>query len=86
MLRRQGKANALLSNKELNQFCPLTEADSEFLESTLEKLKMSIRAFHRIIKVARTIADLEQCEEIKRVHLSEALSYQALERLIRRIS
>ncbi|MBU2883810.1 YifB family Mg chelatase-like AAA ATPase [Psychrosphaera sp. B3R10] len=86
MLRRQGKANALLSNKELNQFCPLTEADSEFLESTLEKLKMSIRAFHRIIKVARTIADLEQCEEIKRVHLSEALSYRALERLIRRIS
>jgi magnesium chelatase family protein len=86
MLARQGKANALLTNKELSKYCALSNCDAEFLEQTLAKLNMSIRAYHRIIKVARTIADIEQCQTIERVHLSEALSYRALERLIRQIS
>lgn len=86
MLQRSGKANAHLNNKELGQFCPLSVADQTFLEQTLHKLKLSIRAYHKIIKVARTIADLSESVEIQRSHIAEALSYRALDRILMKIS
>ncbi len=79
-LARQGCTNAQLSQKQLSQFCPLIKPLSQLLEEALEKLGLSARAYHRIIKVARTIADLAQCEHIEKPHLLEALGYRQLER------
>lgn len=84
-LKRSGKTNANLSGSELNQHCRLTSDDQVFLETAVTKLGLSIRSYHRILKVSRTIADLEQQENIGKNHLAEAMSYRALERLIKRL-
>ncbi|MCV5736697.1 ATP-dependent protease, partial [Escherichia coli] len=68
MLNRSGKVNALLGSREIEAFCPLHKSDAEFLETALHRLGLSIRAYHRIIKVARTIADLDGAEQIERTH------------------
>lgn len=86
MLNRAGKPNALLTSKEVDRDCSLSRADHRFLEETIFKLNMSIRAYHKILKVARTIADLEQATSITRAHLSEALSYRAMDRLLKHLS
>ncbi|HCT5821353.1 TPA: YifB family Mg chelatase-like AAA ATPase [Citrobacter sedlakii] len=80
--RRQGKLNAHLQNKEIRQHCPLKNEDSQWLEETLIHLGLSIRAWQRLLKVSRTIADLEQAEGITRQHLQEAVSYRAIDRLL----
>lgn len=80
--RRQGKLNAHLQNKEIRQHCPLNNEDSQWLEETLIHLGLSIRAWQRLLKVSRTIADLEQAEGITRQHLQEAVSYRAIDRLL----
>jgi magnesium chelatase family protein len=82
---RQQKINAHLSNQEIRQYCPLQPQDAVWLEETLHKLGLSIRAWQRLIKVARTIADLEQATDIGRTHLLEALSYRAMDRLLLRL-
>ncbi len=81
-LGRQGKANARLTAAEINQHCPLSAQDASFLEDTIHHLKLSARSYHKLIKVARTIADLQQLPAIRKEHLMEALSYRALERLL----
>lgn len=81
-LQRQGKCNDQLGVKELNKVCYLAEAERAFLAKAAEKLQLSPRSYHRIIKVARTIADLSCVTDIGLVHLKEALSYRALERLL----
>lgn len=80
--RRQGKLNAHLQNKEIRQHCPLKNEDSQWLEETLIHLGLSIRAWQRLLKISRTIADLEQAEGITRQHLQEAVSYRAIDRLL----
>ncbi|USD65315.1 YifB family Mg chelatase-like AAA ATPase [Vibrio sp. SCSIO 43136] len=86
MLSRSGKVNALLGSRELDQVCKLEKSDAQFLESALHRLGLSIRAYHRIIKVARTIADLEASPVITRAHLAEALGYRAMDRLLRQLT
>ncbi len=86
MLNRNGKVNALLGSREIEAFCPLQKSDAEFLETALHRLGLSIRAYHRIIKVARTIADLEGAEQIERPHLAEALGYRAMDRLLKQLT
>ncbi|GAL08062.1 Mg(2+) chelatase family protein [Photobacterium aphoticum] len=86
MLSRAGKVNALLSTRELDSHCALARSDAEFLESALHQLGLSIRAYHRIIKVARTIADLAGSAQIERGHLAEALGYRAMDRLLRQLT
>lgn len=85
-LARAGKVNAYLTGKEIERDCKLTEQDALFLENTLTKLGLSVRAYHRILKVARTIADLNGDSDIKQNHLAEALSYRAMDRLLRKLS
>ena len=85
-LARQGKANAHLSSPELKQHCYLNDADCEFLELAVEKLGLSTRAHHKLLKIARTIADLKTEKQIKREHLVEALSYRAMDRLIQHLT
>ena len=74
--RRQGCANAFLDLPGLRKHCGLAKADESWLESACERLTLSLRAAHRLLKVARTLADLEQVENITRHHLAEALQYR----------
>lgn len=85
-LARAGKINAYLSGKEIERDCKLTLEDALFLEKALNKLGLSVRAYHRILKVARTIADLQQEAQINRTHLAEALGYRAMDRLLQKLS
>jgi len=80
--QRQQKLNAQLESSETRRFCALTKEDGKWLEETLTRLGLSVRAWQRLLKVARTIADLEQQETIRREHLQEALSYRAIDRLL----
>ena len=86
MLQRRGKVNAQLSSRELEEDCPLEIIDAEFLENALHRLGLSIRAYHRIIKVGRTIADLAGDAHITRVHLAEALGYRAMDRVLQQVA
>lgn len=76
-LRRQGCANAFLDLPGLRSHCKLVDGDRDWLEGACEQLGMSLRAAHRILKVARTLADLEQVRDIRREHLGEALQYRS---------
>lgn len=86
MITRSGKVNSQLQSREIDRYCPLNKADAEFLESALHRLGLSVRAYHRIIKVARTIADLQEEAHIQRSHLAEALGYRAMDRLLKQLS
>ncbi|SVS08970.1 MG(2+) CHELATASE FAMILY PROTEIN / ComM-related protein [Klebsiella pneumoniae] len=79
---RQNKLNAHLENREMKNCCRLRREDAVWLEQTLTQLGLSIRAWQRLLKVARTIADLAEVEEIERCHLQEALSYRAIDRML----
>lgn len=74
--QRQGCANAFLDLPGLRQHCELSTADQHWLESACERLTLSLRAAHRLLKVARTLADLGQASHIRREHLAEALQYR----------
>lgn len=79
-LLRAGKTNAALGSQELDQFCVLTAPDRDLLEHAVAKLQLSPRAYHRILKVARTIADLQGAAAIATAHLTEAIAYRCLDR------
>ncbi|WP_172729558.1 YifB family Mg chelatase-like AAA ATPase [Kluyvera cryocrescens] len=79
---RQDKLNALLSSSEIKQYCTLHHADALWLEQTLMQLGLSIRAWQRLLKVSRTLADMEGVEFIARHHLQEALSYRGIDRML----
>ncbi len=79
-LSRSGVANAGLSGKPLEKNCKLQATDRNFLEQACESLGQSARAYHRILRLARTIADLANSPAIEIQHLSEALSYRRLNR------
>lgn len=85
-LKRAGKLNSQLSNKEIKEYCQLSHTDRFFLQNAVEKLGLSMRAYHRVIKVSRTLADLENTVQINRLHLAEALGYRALDDIIRQLS
>jgi magnesium chelatase family protein len=72
----RGSLNHTLSGKLLEKSCRLSVKDQTLLESALEKFQLSMRAYHRVLRVARTIADLADCEKIENPHLMEALSYR----------
>lgn len=79
---RQNKLNARLENSEIASHCPLQSDDAQWLEETFNHLGLSIRAWQRLLKVARTIADIDRSESIQRQHLQEALSYRAIDRML----
>ena len=80
-LERAGKLNAHLRPAELGRDCRLTKADARLLEEAVGRLRLSVRACHRVLKIARTIADLEESETIRRRHLLEAVNYRKLDRV-----
>jgi magnesium chelatase family protein len=79
-LARAGKSNHALSPSEVDRTCPLDETSRRLLSKALQQLGLSARAYHRVLKVARTIADLIGSERIEAVHLSEAIAYRRLDR------
>ena len=79
-IQRQGKLNAQLPTKNLNQYCKLNDELLNFVEIVCEKLNMSARGYHRILKLARTIADMAGEADIAKPHLAEALSFRSLDR------
>lgn len=77
---RQQKLNARLSNRETLEYSVLNAETKKFMNQAIEKLGLSARAYHRILKVARTIADLENSNPIQLVHVTEALTFRKLDR------
>ena len=75
-LQRQGCANAFLDLPGVRSQCTLSDVDNAWLETACERMTLSLRAAHRLLKVARTLADLEQTPNIERKHLAEALQYR----------
>jgi len=71
--------NARLSNKDIEQDCTLSAENQAILQQSMDKMKLSARAYHRILKVARTIADLDDSDAIQMQHLTEAISYRKVE-------
>jgi magnesium chelatase family protein len=76
-LERQGVINAQLKNKALEEHCALKPAEQKILLSAMRDLQLSPRATHRLMRISRTIADLDHSPQIEMPHLSEALSYRA---------
>ena len=72
--------NARIGPKELKEFCTLDEPTKEMLQQAMAELNFSARAYDRILKVARTIADLAESENIAADHISEAIQYRSLDR------
>ena len=79
-LDRSGLPNQALGNRELERVCVLDEPGRRLMEQALRKLGLSARAFHRVLKLARSIADLAGLEQIQAAHLSEAIGYRRLDR------
>ncbi len=77
---RAGKPNSALNAREVDRDCVLGSAERTLLETALERLHLSTRAWHRILKMALTIADLAGSASIESRHLSEAIGYRSLER------
>ncbi len=74
--------NAQMSNRHIKKYCQIDEASQRLLELAIDKFGLSARAYTRILKVARTIADLEGQENIQPAHLSEAIQYRSLDRTL----
>ncbi|WP_119343570.1 YifB family Mg chelatase-like AAA ATPase [Facilibium subflavum] len=81
-LNRQGKINAKLVGNEIEQFCVLGNNERLLLNKAIEKMGLSARAYYRIVKIARTIADLSSQEHIDAEHIKEALTYRKLDRFM----
>ncbi len=78
-LHRQGKTNGMLGGPELERVARLQAGDHALLAGAIRRWGLSARAYHRVLRVARSIADLEGCEEIASAHLAEALGYRMRE-------
>jgi magnesium chelatase family protein len=72
--------NAQMSTKQIREFCALDEISLQLLKTAMERLNLSARAFDRILKVSRTIADLENSEIVNSNHIAEAIQYRSLDR------
>lgn len=77
---RRGLINSTMENRQIDKFCTVSDKDTRLLEQAIIKLGLSARAYHRILKVARTIADLADSKKINTPHLTEAIQYRCLDR------
>ena len=80
-MSRQGKPNARLGPREVETYCQPGVAGAALLAQAMARLSLSARAYHRILKVARTIADLSDCRDISAPHVAEAVAYRRFDRI-----
>ena len=73
-------SNSQMNSKMIQKYCELNDECTNLLKGAMEKLSLSARAHDRILKVARTIADLDNSQHIKEEHLAEAIQYRSLDR------
>src|SRR5213075_1175426 len=78
--KRDVTCNARMGTRDLKAFCALDEATLELVKMAMNELKLSARAYDRILKVARTIADLAGSDRLTSEHISEAIQYRSLDR------
>ena len=67
-----------MSSKEVDKHCQLSPDNQQFIEHAADKMGLSARAYHRVLKVSRTLADLENTSNIEKHHITEALSYRGV--------
>ncbi|MDR4514498.1 YifB family Mg chelatase-like AAA ATPase [Nitrosomonas sp.] len=79
-LKRQSKTNSLLNVEEVDRYCALDTASKTLLKQAISRLNLSARAYHRILKLARTIADLAGVETISSQHVAEAIQYRRMDK------
>jgi magnesium chelatase family protein len=79
-LQRNHTLNSQLTHQQIEQACTLIKQDQLLLQRAIEKLQLSARAYHRILKLARTIADMDESERIATKHLSEAINFRCMDR------
>ena len=79
-LQRNNTLNSRLTHQQIEEVCALNKTDRLLLQQAIEKLQLSARAYHRILKLARTIADMGAAPGIQIAHLMEAISYRRLDR------
>ena len=75
-LARQGQVNARLDNRDLLEVCRLTGKVEQMLSHAIDKLRLSARSYHKLLKLARSIADLASAEDVCETHVAEAISYR----------
>lgn len=78
--REQIHANAHMGARDIREFCRVGEGSEALLRTAITRLGLSARAYHRVLKIARTIADLAGAESIETAHVSEAIQYRSLDR------
>ena len=79
--QRSNTLNSQLNHQQIDAVCRLKKTDQLLLQQAMEKLQLSARAYHRILRLARTIADMDEAEDITTKHLTEAINYRSLDRL-----
>jgi len=79
-IERQGKCNSELSARELDRYCKLDAAGESLLKQAIARLNLSARAYHRVLKLARSIADMTQTANIAATHVAEAIQYRRFDR------
>ena len=79
-LQRNNTLNSRLTHRQIDATCILQKKDRSLLQRAIEKLQLSARAYHRILKLARTIADMDAAADIDTRHLTEAINYRKLDR------
>ncbi len=75
-----GRCNARMGHSQIRKYCPISKEQGDLLQQAMEQLSLSARAYDRILKVTRTIADLAGTESIEDKHLLEAIQYRSLDR------
>ena len=73
-------ANAHMGPREIRRFCPIDAGGEALLRGAIQRLGLSARAYHRVLRLARTIADLEGTERLAPAHVAEAIQYRGLDR------
>jgi magnesium chelatase family protein len=77
---RCGGCNAYLSASQLETYGACSQADLRWLQNACEQLQLSARAYHKVLRIARTLADLESTETVQQPHLMEAMQYRCFDR------
>lgn len=79
---KEVKFNSEMSSKEVDKFCKMTESATEAIKKAFDKLNLTMRGYHKILKVSRTIADLDRSELIDQKHIQEAMTYRSLNSIL----